>query len=293
MFRKIELSKDRMEGVKNDEINRRIENAGTNIIYHYTSVQSLYKILTGKEFWLGYTSSMNDKSEFAHFAGILKSELINDVPEKQSAIKKYFKNVNLRIQKEYPYAMCFSVLNDDAAQWERYANNATGICIGIDLSVMFAVFYHYPHCVLNRVFYENDLRKNDHYFVLKNYFLTDNILEFFDKQEQIDNLLFCSVLYKHTSFSPEQEFRLAILRNDNTSGASVDFVENNNQIKKVLKLDMNILCNNSGYKFEDLFKSIIIGPRSTQSVADLKSFCNELQYKKLANSIRVSDCPLR
>ncbi|MBO4433607.1 MAG: DUF2971 domain-containing protein, partial [Clostridia bacterium] len=264
-----------------------------NVIYHYTSIQTLYRILTGKEFWLGNTSSMNDKSEFSHFAGVLKSELIKDVPEKQLEIKEYFKNVNARIQKEYPYAMCFSVLNDDAAQWERYANNATGVCIGIDLSVMLDVFYYFPYCILNKVFYENHLKEHDHYFVLKNYFLTDNMLEFSDKQGQIDNLLFCSALYKHKSFSAEQEFRLAILRNSNAPGSSIGFSENDNQIKKVLKLDMNTLCANSGYKFEDLFKSILVGPRSMQSVADLKSYCAELQYKKLANNIRPSDCPLR
>ena len=44
---------------------------------------------------------------------------------------------------------------------------------------------------------------------------------------------------------------------------------------------------------EDIINSIIIGPRSSQNPKDLENYCRHLGLHKLAQNIKVSDCPLR
>ena len=57
----------------------------------------------------------------------MEEELKQDKSLKTKKIKDIFNEINNRLQDEYPYAMCLSLLNDDVAQWERYADNAKGI----------------------------------------------------------------------------------------------------------------------------------------------------------------------
>lgn len=66
-----------------------------------------------------------------------------------------------------------------------------------------------------------------------------------------------------------------------------------NIIKEVYVLNLNKLLEEEKMKMEDIISSIIIGPRSLQSKRDLENYCRHLGYDKLAQNIKISDCPLR
>lgn len=66
-----------------------------------------------------------------------------------------------------------------------------------------------------------------------------------------------------------------------------------NTIKEVYVLDLKILFGQENMGVEDIINSIIIGPRSLQSPKDLENYCRHLGFNKLAENIKISDCPLR
>lgn len=95
-------------------------------MYHYTSLESLCSIVENQEFWLGDTRQMNDYNEALELLNILNSLLnedadLRDDPQCRDVILSINRNTLL---KTPIYVACFTKLADDAAQWERYANNA-------------------------------------------------------------------------------------------------------------------------------------------------------------------------
>ena len=62
---------------------------------------------------------------------------------------------------------------------------------------------------------------------------------------------------------------------------------------KILKMNLGELCKEEGIAFEKLFSKIIIGPRSSQNIVELKEFICSCGLYELAENIEVSNCPLR
>lgn len=126
-------------------------------LYHYTSTATLHNILKSKQFWLGNAATMNDKKEVKYFFELLQSALCESIPsDKLSQCDNFFEKVYARIDNEYPYAMCFSRLEDDAAQWERYADNAEGVCIIFNTKNIMRAFYE-KYLLFEEVYYNFDI----------------------------------------------------------------------------------------------------------------------------------------
>ena len=262
-------------------------------LYHYTSIPVLYSILRNKELWFGNTARMNDKEEITFFIKNMEEELKQDKSLKTKKIKDIFNEINNRLQDEYPYAMCLSLLNDDVAQWERYADNAKGIEIGFNFNNLKDLLKG-QNVIFNEVFYEENVKSHEHYNYLKEYILDGNFSNGFSNiDELIDNFLACSYLYKHPSFKSEKEFRIVTLWRRIPNFSEISCELNNGQIKQVLKVNIEKLCNHRKIDFEDLIDEIVIGPRSLQSEKELKLFLKEIKLDKLVNKVRYSECPLR
>ncbi len=101
----------------NRDIDKRIGKHGyDSCLCHYTSIAALHSILKNKQFWLGNTATMNDRKEVKYFIELLRDALCDNIPaDKLSQCNVFFQKVFDRIDNEYPYAMCFSRLEDDAA----------------------------------------------------------------------------------------------------------------------------------------------------------------------------------
>ena len=266
-------------------------------IYHYTSIPVLYNILKNKEFWLGSTATMNDSKEVKYFIELIRDELRKEIYTKISSDKlnqfdAFFDNVIKRIDKEYPYAMCFSKLKDDAAQWERYADGGKGVCIVLNTRKFMRIFYE-THILFNNVYYDFDVKKHSHYRVLYDYFTTGQLRDFSDEKGQVDNAIACGYVHKHRSFTSEQEIRMVNLWNHIPKYAKVKTECISGIIKRVMKIDVEKRCVEAGVSFEDIFEGIIIGPKSRQDIFSLKSYIEECGYIDLKDKVSKSDCPLR
>lgn len=280
--------------IRNKEVDKIInENQYGEKIYHYTSVASLIGILSKKELWLGNTANMNDKTEIIHFVNQLHMAVSEDIyPEKAEDCKNFFDKVHSRLKTEYPFAICFSKLKDNAAQWERYADNAHGVCIVFNTSAFLNLIY-YSGAIFTKVLYQYNIKEHDHYKILKDYFNTGILKKLGDEKGEIDNLLACAYRFKHESFCTESELRLSTLWNNKIEGSEFSFEMINGKLKKVLKLSLQELCAEENIDFEDLINGIIIAPRSEQNEQELREYVESLGYKNLCNKITRSQCPLR
>lgn len=104
--------------------------------------------------------------------------------------------------------------------------------------------------------------------------------------------------YKHKSFAQENEIRMIVFSQviDFHSGDGVFRVEHeclNNQIRKVLKVDLEKMHNHEGVSLDSLFAGVMLGPKSPQQLNALKGFLKENGFNQLAENIYLSECPLR
>lgn len=278
----------------NDDVDKCInKHKYGNYLYHYTSTATLHNILKSKQFWFGNTATMNDKKEVKYFIELLQETLYENIPsDKLSQCDSFFQKVYARIDNEYPYAMCFSRLEDDAAQWERYADNAEGVCIIFNTKNIMCAFYE-EYLLFGDVYYDFDIKQHQHYKILYDYFVTGKLNGFGNETGQVDNAIACGYSHKHRSFRSEQEIWAVTLWNHIPKHAIVETECVRGIIKKFLKFDMEKCCTEVGLAFEDLFEGIVIGPKSAQDIGSLQSFVEEKGFASLKGKISKSDCPLR
>lgn len=276
------------------DIDKRIEkHKYGNRLYHYTSIATLHSILKNKQFWLGNTATMNDSKEVKHFIELLRNELRDNISaDKLDQCNEFFAKVFARIEKEYPYAMCFSKLEDDAAQWERYADGAKGVCIVFNTKNIMRAFYE-VYLLFGDVYYDFDIKNHQHYKILYDYFMTGNLNGFSDEKGQVDNAIACGYSHKHRSFRSEQEIRVVNLWTHIPEYATIETECVGGIIKKFMKFDMERRCGEVGLSFEDIFEEIVIGPKSAQDISSLQAFIGENGFATLKGKISKSDCPLR
>lgn len=281
-----------------------------NHLYHYTSLDALYSILKNRELWLGNTAAMNDKSEIKEFYSKLKAQLIKNYPNKEDSIKKLFLDVTKKIDGKYPFAMSLSTWEDDAAQWERYADNGSGVCIKFDIPQLAKLLVDLPMAI-GKVYYGVDISEicnNDLKMLSECFEISEDELD----QDNIDsvessltNLINFAAKYKNKGFASECEYRIytykgmasntdidKLMQYDNSfiSSVSIDFTSAGHQIKKVLKVKLDKL--RPQVSLDDIIEKIIIGPRSKQSVPLLKEFVRSLGYSKIEKHIESSKCTL-
>ena len=123
-------------------------------IYHYTSLEALCSIVENQEFWLGDSRQMNDYNEALELLKPLNTLLNqdNDLYGKEDNVNIITKRAKDALTKTPIYIASFTALNDDASQWERYAQNATGVSIEFDLFKL-QKFLQFNSQMLRRITY--------------------------------------------------------------------------------------------------------------------------------------------
>ena len=267
-------------------------------IYHYTTMKALFGIIKNKEFWWGNTSTMNDKKELIEFTNKIESAVRKDFksvsPERVDTFCDLIENAS----KEYPFAMCFSSQEEDASQWERYGDRATGVCLKINTRV-FADLLSGCNVVFNNVYYDSDIRKHSFYSILKEYFETGVVnTDGADTVERlVSNIITNAPSYKNRSFWAECERRVYTLVGmpfcRSSEAYRYEYECKEHEVKRYLKIKYDLLCAEQGISHDTLFEELVVGPRSNQNLDELRAFLTDLGFPRLAEHIRMSDCPLR
>ena len=290
--------------LKEQIIEENIQKYGKQL-YHYTSIFVFKNIVSKKELWMGNTADMNDKKELLDFIDKLEDavtkEILENSPEHYAKCKIFFEKTKQRLTGEYPFASCFSRLKDDAAQWERYADNAKGVCIAFNTEKLTRLTCSMSHLSnpssLDEIYYNYDIKKHDLYKIIVNFLrgIETPPLTLQQEDRLIELIINTANIRKHNSFASEQEIRLIMLDILSNAVFKESYEVVNGKIKKFVKIDLDKLCQDPeiDFDFEDLIDEIIIGPRSEQNIHILEEFLKEMKCEKLSQKVSKSDSPLR
>lgn len=263
-------------------------------LWHYTSFPALNGILSKKEIWFGSATNVNDSTEVIGFIDNLKQNIKNSITQNNIKptcdVDKIFKEIYDRTSQKHLFMFCLSQALDDAAQWDRYADYGRGVAIEFNTEALHNLLY-YHGMIIGEQYYTQETRDHELYKLLSSYISTGILEGFSNLDGFIDNLVLCAFIHKHPTFTAEKEIRIApYFVNDNDSHIGYQTF---NIIKEVYVLKLNEVLEKENMHMEDIISSIIIGPRSLQSKRDLENYCRHLGYDKLAQNIKISDCPLR
>ena len=263
-------------------------------LWHYTSFPALDGILNKKEIWFGSATNVNDAKEVIGFIDNLKQNIENGLTQNnikpKCDVDKIFKEIYNRTSQKHLFMFCLSQALDDAAQWDRYTDYGRGVAIEFNTEALHNLLY-YHGMIIGEQYYTQETRDHELYKLLSSYISTGLLEGFSNLDGFIDNLALCALIHKHPTFTAEKEIRIApYFVTDNDPHIKYKTF---NIIKEFYILDLQKVLETENMHMEDIINSIIIGPRSSQNPKDLGNYCRHLGLHKLAQNIKVSDCPLR
>lgn len=269
---------------------KKFSEATNGTLYHYTSIPALKSILEKGEFWLSNLSNTNDKTELVFAIDLFKQNIEPHIfEERKDNLNNFFSMLKNKMYP-LPFFMSFTTLPDDAAQWERYADNARGVNIKFSSENLYKSFTK-ERVAIEKVDYILKVTTEPFDSSIINYINDKGNVYLHGEFAIIDYIKKRLRTYKHKSFKSEKEYKIVF--DYNSPLGKIDYTCNNNCIKEVFRIDMKGLCAERNMSFEDLFDGIIIGPRSNQLSEHLHNYLISIGYEKLADKISYSDCPLR
>lgn len=284
------------------------------IVYHYTSIDSLLKILEGRRLRATNIRYLNDLSEHQLFLETVKSRLPYVLPEMSAADKAEFakpETLGFGNTPEFvnlPFVTSFSAQDDSLNHWRSYCPASNGVSIGFRTSSLregyvnkiSAVGTLVPHPVFGYVYYlepknvkpvdeviqsvSDQLRKQD----------SASSAPFW--QRLAAQLISFACFVKHRSFINEQEYRLAVsgikwrqdlLRFRPNRSTLVPYVEIN-----VPTLDTVLPPVEAEAPYWNAIASITIGPTANMSLSyeSLAALCST---RGIFATIKKSEVPYR
>ncbi|WP_339870243.1 DUF2971 domain-containing protein [uncultured Algoriphagus sp.] len=145
------------------------------LLYHYTSIESLHKILLGdgENIVLRATHAnfMNDPDEF-EFANKIITKTLLEYESENSVLEKKSDNLfgkggifgSFAYLPGEPFILSLSEHQDDLSMWRAYGHDGNGVCIGLDKEMLKS--YSEDPEVINTTLLECEYRKE----IVENHF---------------------------------------------------------------------------------------------------------------------------
>lgn len=104
------------------------------MLYHYTSLQGLIGMLTGKSIWASHCEFLNDSSEFTQALDFAKSYSSRFFMEDDylGAFGWSLRDALEKMNRHDVFISSFSEVPDLLSQWRGYCPEGAGVCIGLD-----------------------------------------------------------------------------------------------------------------------------------------------------------------
>lgn len=268
---------------------RRFDENKKSLMYHYCDETVLKSILENKKIWLSDIYKMNDSSEFEGARKIFLKVLKKNKHLFEQEFRIYIISSVFSAKEEVlPLIACFSKNGDLLSQWRAYTNDAKGFSIGFSLQLV-----HQGLGVnLNSIIYEDSIQCDIILETLKelhsNWLVMDKdyqAIDFYAKGFSIDLHYF-----KNPSFFEEQEIRVTRLVVKDESDNFID-VGGNSELKKIIPLPI-LARQRKGETVQyielpidlptqNVIKEIIIGPKNTMRIKDLKDLLSSLGFSDI------------
>jgi len=202
-------------------------------VYHYTDVGSALAILSSSRLWLTERRHLNDPSELGYgletAIGIARAMSCDGNSELRTTFTKELEDgLNQAINREFAfYVGSFSVNGDSLPQWREYADDGRGIALGFShtafdgdapgctvLASPQTFLVQYDKAVLER--YQRQ-GFQEIFSILEDGQLSTGFSNHCDvaipwlQRKLAMLLIFNSLLFKHSAYEYEQEFRVLVL----------------------------------------------------------------------------------
>ena len=102
------------------------------VVYHYTSIDTMMKIVDSESIWATSVCYLNDTSEQLHFLNLVQSRIpfIQFATPEDHETAASFKAVDNLGFENRPFIASFSAEADSLPQWRSYCNSGNGVAIG-------------------------------------------------------------------------------------------------------------------------------------------------------------------
>jgi hypothetical protein len=296
------------------------------VVYHYTTVDTMTKIVTSRKIWATSISYLNDSSEGEHFLRMVRQrlpDLIAQYQLQQTVLSKLDGRAQL---EERPFIASFSAEGDSLPQWRSYCPQGNGVAIGFRVGCLsrakrvLEAADHPAGVQFKSVEYMADDTPNffldgcianimkeadDDFAIAQKFFGAKNLLTREDLFAMSAESEACR--RKHVSFSAEHEYRLIVTR-PYTSAKYLEFRPVRSTLIPYMELsipDMSPLKMDDeeaelngefgiggDYSKLDFVAKIIVGPTTNM---ELSIQAVEAFFRKLNLDVRVapSNCPFR
>ncbi len=284
--------------------------------FHYTSIKSLFSIISNQELWFSNLKNSNDPKEM-----YLTCEDYNHYVNNLGVNPYHGTPIILEKNKLMgcPYGVSFTTLEDDLSQWERYGDNRTGVYITFDIDFLQDYLdenYEYR-------FYFEPMKYTEEEkvsLVSKNISKMPQYHEYkWETHWPLCALFYlihyseARALFKDEVFEKEKEFRLffdpieykfyhdtvCLLQGKNIeedisykfTKDIVHFLEQDknyaimrNGINSYFRLDLNLFGKDK-YK---LIKEVVLGPCCAQDEGELRGFLNKHGYNPTIKKSKIN-----
>ena len=270
----------------------------SNLLYHYTSIETFYKMLERSlkvteegslliKFWATHCDFLNDRTEGKLFKQCLLSDL-NEYASLHShkLTDKEIEQFNKMYSVNDSFVISFSKHRDSLDMWRAYGANGKGICLGFDFSPTD------PYMDSEGVFHPSetiDIKECKYFLPSENIDLkiVEDVynkvitpeLDTISAASQMARSLRFGLIYKHRAYQSESEYRLVIRKYPYEK--DIKFIENT--LKPYIEYPIEITR----------LKRIVIGP--CLNPEEIKTQISQiLRYKGIKKAdIETSEIPYR
>ena len=285
------------------------KSAEDNLIFHYTSIEALFKILRREHESLTkenfkdkiclratHAKFLNDPTEYELALSLLEQSLLNYEKENPS------KNGLSRLIKEYdtskllllappgePYLFALSEHPDNLSMWRAYGINGTGVSIGLDKKMLFDYENENSNTLFSPCYYdldENISRLSTFWSSIYDkmpLYINEGKIEGKTARDFLDFLKIIRHCFsiKSSAYIDEKEWRLCSLRTPKDvkyrirSGLIIPYIEH--------------------YFSKDIIKKIVIGPCVDIALSEksIKMALETFRYDTKNISLTISKVPYR
>ncbi len=265
-------------------------------LHYYCSINALEGIIFKHEIWLRPTNKMNDRLESLFYFNQLYDKLSRITsPIEEHTCEEIFEEIMLKPYMYYPYAMCFSREEDNAAQWERYADDGSGFCVVFDTLKLMELLDN-TGVMLAAVNYGDVDWDNNHLLnMIMEYVRNEaSYSEPWMRRQLIADIMVYASTYKHRSFRTEAESRIIRFGNQEEDGILVCNERIGKTIDSVTKINLVEVAEVRKSSFEGLIKGVVIGPRNDTAVNEAEGYLSkEGDLMRIIGKVKKSECPLR
>jgi hypothetical protein len=203
-------------------------------LYHYTSLETIQKIMEYDNVRLSHAEYSNDRHEIVDAINLISGTLNTQKQSSISGFGPFCNQVEVAFIARpveidaYIFCMCAGLNaavrpQDMLSQWRAYAQDGRGGALSLDMAALTAIVYHLPGLRINPVVYDA---------VVKAKFVNAILVEGYNRYQQlghsaigetVEALLFCTPLMKHDGFQEEREWRLIYVPRDDLPTPLIQF----------------------------------------------------------------------